>query len=261
MLGSVGNAVRARFPTTLASASTTGVAAALTLTLNSQSNIIAASSGSSSLFGLTSQHHAAFNPYGVRFASKAAGGSTKNTRDSAGRRLGWKVQHLQKVMSGTILRRQRGTEWHPGMNVTMAKDHTIHAGIDGQVQMLKVTDPYRHGKARRRGYVSVLPYGQRLPPKKLIQQAYLAERHLHVKQFRACRSRKVKKTKFMVPATKMAEYLIRQATITHLKLLDNHESQCARRDARVAAASTANAAATMATTEAATMPEHSATGY
>lgn len=66
-------------------------------------------------------------------AQKKAGGSTKNGRDSAGRRLGVKRYGGQMVLAGNIIVRQRGTKYKPGKNVGIGKDHTIYALLDGQV--------------------------------------------------------------------------------------------------------------------------------
>ena len=73
-------------------------------------------------------------------ATKKAGGSSRNGRDSIGRRLGTKVGDGQKVIPGVILVRQRGTKYHPGKNVHMGKDHTLHALITGAVSFDKRTD-------------------------------------------------------------------------------------------------------------------------
>ena len=67
-------------------------------------------------------------------AHKKAGGSSRNGRDSAGRRLGVKVYGGQSATAGNIIVRQRGTEFHPGNNVGMGRDHTIFALINGQVR-------------------------------------------------------------------------------------------------------------------------------
>ena len=69
-----------------------------------------------------------------RFAHVKAQGSTKNGRDSAGRRLGAKAADGQTVSAGSILYRQRGTKIYPGTNVGMGKDHTLFAKIDGVVK-------------------------------------------------------------------------------------------------------------------------------
>lgn len=82
-------------------------------------------------------------------AHKKAGGSSRNGRDSAGRRLGVKKFGGESVIAGNILARQRGTKWHPGHNVGMGKDHTLFALIDGRVEF--------RNKAQGRIYVSVLP--------------------------------------------------------------------------------------------------------
>lgn len=70
-------------------------------------------------------------------ASKKAGGSSRNGRDSAGRRLGVKKYGGESVIAGNIIVRQRGTKWHPGKNVGIGKDHTIFAKIDGIVAFVK----------------------------------------------------------------------------------------------------------------------------
>lgn len=68
------------------------------------------------------------------FASKKGVGSTKNGRDSIGRRLGAKASDGQKVTAGSIIYRQRGTKIYPGVNTGMGKDHTLFAKIDGIVK-------------------------------------------------------------------------------------------------------------------------------
>ena len=68
------------------------------------------------------------------FASKKGVGSTKNGRDSAGRRLGSKVSDGQFCTAGSIIYRQRGTKIYPGNNTGMGKDHTLYAKIDGIVR-------------------------------------------------------------------------------------------------------------------------------
>jgi large subunit ribosomal protein L27 len=72
-------------------------------------------------------------------ASKKAGGSTKNGRDSAGRRLGVKRFGGQLVKPGTILVRQRGTKFHLGNNVRMGRDHTIYSVVEGLVKFERMT--------------------------------------------------------------------------------------------------------------------------
>ena len=81
-------------------------------------------------------------------ATKKAGGSSRNGRDSAGRRLGVKKFGGQIVISGNILVRQRGTKFHPGSNVGIGKDHTLFATSDGKVTFKKT---------RIRTFVSVIP--------------------------------------------------------------------------------------------------------
>ena len=67
-------------------------------------------------------------------AHKKAGGSSRNGRDSAGRRLGLKKSDGQLVLAGNILVRQRGTKYHPGANVGLGKDHTLFALVAGVVK-------------------------------------------------------------------------------------------------------------------------------
>jgi len=73
-------------------------------------------------------------------ATKKAGGSSRNGRDSAGRRLGVKKGDGQYVIPGNIIVRQRGTKIHPGRNVGLGKDHTIFALIEGRVEFLTKRD-------------------------------------------------------------------------------------------------------------------------
>tara|TARA_B100001123_G_C15137385_1_gene957979 strand:+ start:171 stop:422 length:252 start_codon:yes stop_codon:yes gene_type:complete len=81
-------------------------------------------------------------------ATKKAGGSSKNGRDSAGRRLGIKKYGGEAVLSGNIIVRQRGTKFHPGVNVKIGKDHTLFAVAKGKVNFKKT---------RKRTFVSVIP--------------------------------------------------------------------------------------------------------
>ncbi|TBN43943.1 50S ribosomal protein L27 [Paracoccus subflavus] len=82
-------------------------------------------------------------------AHKKAGGSSRNGRDSAGRRLGVKLFGGQEAIAGNIIVRQRGTKWWPGDNVGMGKDHTLFALSDGQVT-------FRKG-LKGRTFISVVP--------------------------------------------------------------------------------------------------------
>jgi large subunit ribosomal protein L27 len=81
-------------------------------------------------------------------AHKKAGGSSRNGRDSAGRRLGVKKFGDEGVVAGNIVVRQRGTKWHPGVNIGMGKDHTLFALVDGRV---------RFGTKAGRAFVSIVP--------------------------------------------------------------------------------------------------------
>ncbi|MFN0192151.1 MAG: 50S ribosomal protein L27 [Aestuariivirga sp.] len=67
-------------------------------------------------------------------AHKKAGGSSRNGRDSAGRRLGIKCFGGENVIAGNIIVRQRGTTWHPGTGVGLGRDHTIFATVAGKVE-------------------------------------------------------------------------------------------------------------------------------
>ncbi len=82
-------------------------------------------------------------------AHKKAGGSSRNGRDTAGRRLGVKKFGGESVIAGNIIIRQRGTKWHPGTGVGLGKDHTIFALVDGKVTFAK----HKGGKT----FVSVNP--------------------------------------------------------------------------------------------------------
>ncbi len=82
-------------------------------------------------------------------AHKKAGGSSRNGRDSIGRRLGVKKYGGENVIAGNIIVRQRGTKFHPGENVGIGRDHTLFALTDGQVKFWK--------KAQGRTFVAVEP--------------------------------------------------------------------------------------------------------
>jgi large subunit ribosomal protein L27 len=82
-------------------------------------------------------------------AHKKAGGSSRNGRDSAGKRLGIKIFGGEHVVPGKIIARQRGTQWHPGLNVGIGTDHTLFAKIEGRVEF--------RTKAKGRVFVSVVP--------------------------------------------------------------------------------------------------------
>lgn len=90
------------------------------------------------------QSHSNFLLNQVRTATKKAGGSTNNGRDSAGRRLGIKIYGNQKVTAGNIIARQRGKKWYPGENVGMGKDHTLFAKTDGVVKF--TSHPWKNKK-------------------------------------------------------------------------------------------------------------------
>lgn len=82
-------------------------------------------------------------------AHKKAGGSSRNGRDTAGRRLGVKHFGGEAVIPGNIIIRQRGTKWHPGTGVGIGRDHTIYATVVGTVN-------FRASKGNKQ-VVSVIP--------------------------------------------------------------------------------------------------------
>jgi len=83
-------------------------------------------------------------------AHKKAGGSTRNGRDSESKRLGVKRYGGENVLAGNILIRQRGTHFHPGVNVGCGHDHTLFAKVNGEV-LFEVKGP------KKRKYISVMP--------------------------------------------------------------------------------------------------------
>jgi large subunit ribosomal protein L27 len=83
-------------------------------------------------------------------AHKKAGGSTSNGRDSQSKRLGVKRFGGESVLAGNIIVRQRGTHFHPGVNVGLGKDHTLFATVHGKVKF-EVKGP------ERRKFVSIVP--------------------------------------------------------------------------------------------------------
>ncbi len=85
-------------------------------------------------------------------AHKKAGGSSRNGRDSAGKRLGVKKYGGELVIPGNIIIRQRGTKWHPGRNVGMGRDFTLFALVPGTVQFEYID--------RSRQRVSVYPQAE-----------------------------------------------------------------------------------------------------
>lgn len=83
-------------------------------------------------------------------AHKKAGGSTRNGRDSESKRLGVKRFGGESVLAGNILVRQRGTQFHPGVNVGCGHDHTLFAKVDGKV-VFETKGP------KKRRHISVIP--------------------------------------------------------------------------------------------------------
>ncbi|KAJ2345485.1 54S ribosomal protein L2 mitochondrial [Coemansia erecta] len=116
----------------------------------------------------------------LRFATKKSGGSSRNGRDSIGRRLGFKKQQNEYVVPGNIIVRQRGTKFHPGENVGMGKDHTLFALQPGYV---KVYVDSRIKEGRRHIAVALdkedtkfprCPYEKRVRPFFLVDQTRMA---------------------------------------------------------------------------------------
>jgi large subunit ribosomal protein L27 len=104
--------------------------------------VLGASSSSSSLLSIntTAEHvlcalTSSFQQ--IRFASKKAGGSTSNGRDSNPKFLGIKKYGGELVRPGNIIARQRGTKWHPGENCGIGTDHTLYSLVDGKVKFTK----------------------------------------------------------------------------------------------------------------------------
>jgi len=102
-----------------------------------------------------------------RFATKKVAGTVFNNYDSHSKRLGVKIFGDQLALPGNIIIRQRGTQWHPGINVHMGKDHTLHALVRGRVHFTKERlDPPLFGK-RWRKFVHVRP--EEAPVEKPVQ--------------------------------------------------------------------------------------------
>jgi large subunit ribosomal protein L27 len=85
-------------------------------------------------------------------AHKKAGGSSRNGRDSSGRRLGVKKYGGELVIPGNIVVRQRGTKFWPGQNVGMGKDHTLFATVEGNVKF--------HKGLKNRTFISIVPVAE-----------------------------------------------------------------------------------------------------
>ena len=85
-------------------------------------------------------------------AHKKAGGSSRNGRDSAGRRLGVKKFGSEAVVAGNIIVRQRGTKFWPGVNCGLGRDHTLFATVNGAVKFIT--------KRNNRTYVNIVPAEQ-----------------------------------------------------------------------------------------------------
>eukprot|EP00466_Bigelowiella_natans_P020717 jgi/Bigna1/89541/estExt_fgenesh1_pg.C_510078 len=114
------------------------------------------------------------------FASKAAGGSSSNTKDSAGRRLGVKKFGGRMVHPGVILVRQRGTKFHPGLNVGIGKDHTLYSLIEGKVKFSRTVRPeVTNVRARLRKFVNVLPIEDYHEfPKEIVEEMHVTRKRI-----------------------------------------------------------------------------------
>jgi large subunit ribosomal protein L27 len=111
-------------------------------------------------------------------AHKKGVGSTDNGRDSQSKRLGVKMFGGQKARAGNILVRQRGTEFHPGENVYMGRDHTLHAAVDGVVVFKRSRNDRRSVSILPLEPVAetVAPIGRKAPAAKPVQEEAPASR-------------------------------------------------------------------------------------
>ncbi|EST08745.1 Ribosomal protein L27 [Kalmanozyma brasiliensis GHG001] len=108
----------------------------------------------------------------TRNSTKRGGGSTKNNRNSPGKRLGYKKQTGQIVYPGQIIFRQRGTSWHPGPNAAIGKDHTIFATAPGYVHFYYADATPASAPAFS---AATSPSGIKLPIKKLSPTTFQAK--------------------------------------------------------------------------------------
>ncbi len=90
-------------------------------------------------------------------AHTKSGGSTQLGRDSQSKRLGVKISDGQTATAGQIIVRQRGTKFHPGLNVRLGADDTLYALVPGVVQFVRQRRPSAIGHAKRRTVVRVTP--------------------------------------------------------------------------------------------------------
>lgn len=109
----------------------------------------------------------------TRNSTKRGGGSTKNNRNSPGKRLGYKKQTGQLVYPGQIIYRQRGTSWHPGPNAAIGKDHTIFATAPGYVHFYYADAAPTPAPAV--SAAATTPSGVKLPIKKLSPTTFYAK--------------------------------------------------------------------------------------
>lgn len=114
-------------------------------------------SGLVNKIGADSINFGCSNLQSIRFATKKAGGSTRNGRDSIGRRLGLKKFGGEHVIPGNIILRQRGQKYHHGENTYMSRDHSIHADVEGFVK-------FTYNRVRKHQVVSVVLENPNPPP-------------------------------------------------------------------------------------------------
>ena len=104
----------------------------------------------------------------IRFATKKAGGSTRNGRDSPGKRLGVKKLGGNYVTPGTIIIRQRGQKYHHGENTKMGRDHTIYSIIEGYVK-------FTYNRLKKHQVVSVILENPNIPRKQKFDNDIIIE--------------------------------------------------------------------------------------
>ena len=109
-------------------------------------------------------------------AHKKAGGSTSLGRDSKAKRLGVKLQHGQAIRAGQVIIKQRGTKYHPGLNVARGADDTLFAKKSGIVKFLKKKVKKFDGSLKLRTFVSVEENLDKKPTKKSAAKKSVAKK-------------------------------------------------------------------------------------
>lgn len=108
-------------------------------------------------------------------AHKKAAGSTSNNRESQAKRLGVKKFGGQRVISGNIIVRQRGTKFYPGIGVELGKDHTLYSVVEGVVQFKSRKERDFTGHLGKRTYVSVVKAPKKAKLEKAAKEAKVAK--------------------------------------------------------------------------------------